>query len=65
MSAYVIPMDWRIGRAEAALIYGTPINIDEFADLFDSDVEETVDIFQYTSFHLGIGFCLYDRRDLH
>jgi hypothetical protein len=57
MSAWHIRFDWRVERATAAIEAGTFCSFAHYAEIFEMDEEETMEVFQTAAIRLGVPFC--------
>jgi hypothetical protein len=65
MSASHIRFDWRVERATSALKAGTLCSFAYYAEIFEMDEEETIEVFQTAAFRLGVSFCTGATPALH
>jgi hypothetical protein len=60
-----IAVEWRVGRALAALQSGEPVDFAIYAEVFGMDEEDTIGIFQDAAGYLGMCLTVVSEPVLH
>lgn len=66
MSAEQIIQDWRVERAISAIRSGAVLDFSYYAEVFETDEEEVIEIFHHVACELGARISVSDKRfELH